>query len=71
MNTIEKYRHEVSVLSKDIVRLKKICTTLGASNTRRKYQITQFHTLIRKLLSEGRLTIDEVAVFITKKKPTI
>ena len=58
----------MSTLQKDINRLKGTCARLDKSNTLRKHQITQFNLLVKKLLSEGRITKDEISEFIEKKE---
>lgn len=55
-------------LQRDINRLRKTCTELSESNRLRKHQITQFNTFIKKLLKEGRISIDEISQFMNKKR---
>jgi len=57
-----------SSLQKDINRLRKTCTELSESNRLRKLQIKQFDLFIKKLLSEDRITTEEISMFMDKKK---
>lgn len=57
-----------SGLQKDINRIKKRCDEYQIANTLRKYQISQFNLLIKKLLNEGRITKEEIAEYICRKE---
>lgn len=56
-----------SVLHKKINRVVKHATNAMKSNTSRKRQITQFNNFVRFLLTEKRITKEEIEQFITKK----
>jgi hypothetical protein len=56
-----------SELQRKINALREKCTTYTNACTLRKRQITQFNLLIKKLLTEGRITKQEVHEFIIKK----
>lgn len=65
MENINKIK---SSLQKDINRLRETCTVLNESNKLRKYQISRFNCLVKKLLNENRLTVEELREFMDKKE---
>src|SRR6266403_391386 len=65
------YKIENAKSQKKLNRIKSKCTNMYRVNLLRKYQITQFNLLIRKLLSEGRITKEEVNFYIKNKNDII
>lgn len=60
-----------SSLQKQINRLECFCNRYRRANDARKIQIQQFNNLIRFLISENRITKDEVSQFIHRKEKDI
>lgn len=61
------HANEVSKLAKDLHRVRKTATTQMIVNTNRKKQITLWNKFFQKLLSEGRITKDELKEYSPKK----
>ena len=57
-----------SSYTKQINRLRKHCAEISEANIFRKYQIHQFNLLVKKLLSEGRISVDEIKGYFEKKE---
>lgn len=57
-----------STLRGDINRLRKMCVTLTHSNKLRKHQITQFDTLVKVLIKDGRLTKEELSKYMIPRE---
>ncbi len=71
MDLFKYLNMENSKSQKKLNRIKSKCTNMYRVNLLRKYQITQFNLLIRKLLSEGRITKEEVNFYIKNKNDII
>ena len=57
----------ISTFQKKINRLRNTCTSLMISNKNRKHQISQYNLFIKKLLSEKRITKEEISEYMNKK----
>lgn len=59
---------ELGHLAKDLNRVTAMCNSYKKSNDQRKYQIKLWGQFIEKLLSEGRITKDELKPYSPRKK---
>ena len=57
-----------SKLTKEINRASSFCKSFQKSNEDKKEAIRKYDSFIKKLLSENRITKEELAKFITKKE---
>ena len=55
-------------MAKRIRQLKKRCTEYRINNDLRKYELNQWEKLSQKLLSEGRITKEELKEYFKRKK---
>jgi 3-oxoacyl-[acyl-carrier-protein] synthase III len=58
----------VESLQKDVIRLRKKCIEFQRGLENKKEALRQFSALIKKLLSENRITKEEIGEFLKKKK---
>jgi hypothetical protein len=68
MREAEKYKHEVSEISKDLNIVRKTCALIGKSNRLKKMQQREFSLFGDWLLENKRVTKEEMKKFIHKKE---
>ncbi len=68
LTTPKDYRRGISKLEKKLNNTRKICTEQTTANTNRKKQTVMWNQFFKKLLSEGRITVDELRQY-SKRKP--
>jgi len=67
-NEVVALRKNVSQLQIENNNLRDKCTVQITSNTNRKRQITKWNYFFKKLLSENRITKEELNVYSTRKE---